>query len=340
MRIFIYELISAGGLGGDVAASLRTEGAAMLGAIVDDFERVPGVETLTLLAGDFPESIGRNCCRVAAADESRAFRYLALQADAAVIVAPEFDSLLDRRTGWAVAAGCKLLGSPRDTIRLTTDKFGLALWLARRQVPTPETQLATHPPSSAWFPCVLKPRDGAGSLATVVVNGVGEWADALRQAHAERSGEWVVQPLHRGQAASVGFLVGPRQTVATPGATQTLSRDGRFRYLGGTAPLPEPWRRRAVALATRAVESVPGLRGFVGVDLVLGDAVDGGDDVVIEINPRLTTSYIGLRRLTDANLADLWLRLWNGESVAEPAWRETPVDFSADGRAWLAGSRS
>ena len=37
---------------------------------------------------------------------------------------------------------------------------------------------------------------------------------------------------------------------------------------------------------------------------MLGDDPAGADDVVIEINPRLTTSYLGLRRLARDNLAD------------------------------------
>ena len=52
-------------------------------------------------------------------------------------------------------------------------------------------------------------------------------------------------------------------------------------------------------LARAAVRAIAGLRGYVGVDLVLGeDAVR-----CIEINPRLTTSYIALRRVARLNLA-------------------------------------
>src|SRR5881628_3406718 len=110
MRLFIYELISAGGLGPDAPASLRREGAAMLSAIVEDFERISGVHVLTLLANDFDGTIGRHCQRTTSADEPHAFRRLAAEADAALIIAPEFDDLLARRTGWAVDARCRILG--------------------------------------------------------------------------------------------------------------------------------------------------------------------------------------------------------------------------------------
>jgi predicted ATP-grasp superfamily ATP-dependent carboligase len=71
--------------------------------------------------------------------------------------------------------------------------------------------------------------------------------------------------------------------------------------------------------------------GYIGVDLVLGADPDGQDDHVIEINPRLTTSYVGLRALSRNNLAAAMLVVAEGR---EPAlsWHDGVVEFSADGR--------
>jgi predicted ATP-grasp superfamily ATP-dependent carboligase len=45
------------------------------------------------------------------------------------------------------------------------------------------------------------------------------------------------------------------------------------------------------------------LRGYVGVDLLLTQ----NEALLIEINPRLTTSYIGVRQVIDLNLAQaMW----------------------------------
>jgi hypothetical protein len=49
------------------------------------------------------------------------------------------------------------------------------------------------------------------------------------------------------------------------------------------------------------------------VDLVLGDAADGSRDFAIEINPRLTTSYLGLRALARGSLAAALLRAVRGD---------------------------
>ncbi|HEV3003063.1 MAG TPA: ATP-grasp domain-containing protein, partial [Pirellulales bacterium] len=72
--------------------------------------------------------------------------------------------------------------------------------------------------------------------------------------------------------------------------------------------------------------------GYLGVDLVLGGPDDGSDDVVIEINPRLTTSYIGLRAACRENLAAAMLAL----AVRQPynlTFRDQRIEFSADGNS-------
>jgi len=81
-----------------------------------------------------------------------------------------------------------------------------------------------------------------------------------------------------------------------------------------------------VKLARRAVECVPGLLGYVGVDLVLGAAEDGSRDFAIEINPRLTTSYLGLRQLAKSNLAEAMLSVAAG-TTPDLKWRQEPVEF-------------
>jgi predicted ATP-grasp superfamily ATP-dependent carboligase len=279
----------------------------MLSAVLDDFGHVPGVEGVTLAAGAGCE----------------AFCELARSADWTLVIAPEFDGILAERCRQVEESGGRLLGPSSAAVRLTADKLALSHHLRAAGVPTPE---CTQVGGTAVFPAVLKPRDGAGSQATFLIDNEGETAGRLRQAAAEGwGGELILQAFAPGTAASVAFLVGTGRCVALAPAAQHLSDDGRFRYLGGSVPLPDGLRERAVTLARRAVEAVPGLRGYVGVDVVLGEV-----DAVIEINPRLTTSYVGLRALAETNLAAAMLRVAAGEEAAL-RWRPGVVRFGADG---------
>ncbi len=289
----------------------------MLAAVTADLAAVPGVQVLTILDARLADHVLDPRVvvhRVVAAEEPALFRRLAGECDFALIIAPEIDGRLAERAAWAAAAGAQLLGPDPTAIALTSDKLELAHAWDRAGVPTPPTRLCTGEPPPFAPPWIVKPRWGAGSVGIQVVEGAVKdggisWPPS----------SWIVQPLVRGRSASVAFLVGPRQTLALPPCWQRL--DAEFRYLGGSTPLPEDWAERAATLGRRAIDAVDGLRGYVGVDLVLGDS-----DMAIEVNPRLTTSYVGLRQLARENLAEALLRIVRGETV-ELSLRTTPVDW-------------
>lgn len=295
-RIQLYEHVTAQGAKGDkpFAPSLLREGRAMLDALTEDFRSVRGVEVEVL--GDIPARI---------------------DADWTLVIAPETDGVLEAIARQVLKAGGRLLGPSPEAIRLTSDKLALAEHWRARGVPTPMT-VSPFGGIDPTFPSVLKPRDGAGSQDTFLLRD----PPALEQLLPTLAGEMIVQPFVSGRAASVAFLIGPKRMLPLLPCGQELSNDDRFHYLGGTLPLPDDLERRARELAQLAVGTVAGLFGYVGVDLVLGR-----DDMVIEINPRLTTSYLGLRRACRENLAEAMLRIAEGEEC-ELSWDRTARRFA------------
>jgi predicted ATP-grasp superfamily ATP-dependent carboligase len=337
MRVFVFEYLSAlaGGEHAEQGGGLHAEGWAMLSAVLEDFARCPGVEVVTLLGSrllsatdGWPSNLTAH--PLTPGEEEPLFRQLAREADCSLVIAPEFDDLLARRCEWVEEEGGRLLGPSSAAVRLTGDKLQLARHLQAAGIPTPASRQANGAYS---FPAVCKPRHGAGSQATFLVRDEVELAAALQTAAAEGwSGQLIVQPNVPGRPVSVSFLCGPGCLLALPAAEQRLSADGRFHYEGGEVPLAPELDRRARQLAERAARTVPGLHGYFGVDLVLGDA----EDVVIEINPRLTTSYVGLRRLACFNLAEALLAVARGLSPSHWEWQTGPVAFWPDGRIGLA----
>ena len=78
------------------------------------------------------------------------------------------------------------------------------------------------------------------------------------------------------------------------------SPDGESTYDGGIVPFDHPLEKEALKAAETAVEAVNGLKGYAGIDMILTDE----EPVMIEVNPRLTTSYIGLKKAANFNVAN------------------------------------
>ena len=298
IRVFVYEYLTSGALAGlPEAESLAREGRAMFAAAVADLEGCKGVVV----------------CTSEGAEETH-FRAAARRADFALVIAPEFDDILAERCEWAEQEGCRLLGPSIEAIRLTADKLRLAEHLARAGVPTiPTVPFTLAPP---WPPpYVVKPRYGAGSQDTFLVRDL---------APIERP-DTILQPYLAPRHGPLSLACIGRMPLVL--MRQTLSADGRFHYLGGERALDvddAPYRE----LARAALDAVPGLAGYFGLDLLWPQGADR--PVVVEINPRLTTSYVGLRALCEGNLMQTLLDAARGREVSPPAFRAGAMRFTVE----------
>jgi hypothetical protein len=342
MRILLYEFVRAGGwrsLGWTPPPeSIRREGAAMLKAVAEDFSAIDGVEVIIVEdspvgAFDAKQDTEANCATgglpvSAALDGS---------VDWTLLIAPETGGALQTLSRDAELTGSRLLSPSSEFVRLTSDKHRTATRLTQAGVPAAWGLLlpaGTPLPRDFGYRAVLKPVDGAGSQQTFLVDR----ADAVC-ADASLPHNQLPRRLERfypGTPVSVAVLCGPAGSVSLMPCRQRLSDDGRFRYLGGELPLADVRAARASELAMRGFGALPPARGYVGVDLVLGDDPSGRRDVVIEVNPRLTTSYVGLRAMCPQNLAQAMLDVAMG-NAPELSWRDGVLQFGADGQIALAG---
>ncbi len=339
MQVLISEFVCGGGWAEkDRPPSLIREGAAMLRAIVNDAARIPNLRVITTWdarLGAAPFGPGVIVHEVSSPDEeAETFTRIQQSADRVLVIAPEFDEILASRSRHL---GTQSAGSAPTAIRLCADKLALAAHFASAGVPTIPTQVFDFKISekSLPFPIVVKPRDGAGSQSTYLIGSREELSE--RQVKWEQRGELqdaIWQPYFAGQPVSVAVFINPDpdQYDACPVCEQTLSADGRFEYAGGVVParLERSVSEAVQQLAIAACRSVPGLRGYIGVDMIVRDESRGANPspIVVEINPRLTTSYLGLRRLAATNLAEQVL----GLSHTPMAWLpELRVRFTAAG---------
>lgn len=97
-------------------------------------------------------------------------------------------------------------------------------------------------------------------------------------------------------------------------------------YLGGKLPFESKYEDEAFKIATKAIESIEGIKGFAGVDLLINsDEKDVYSVYLLEINSRFTTPYVGLNKVANFNIAKSIIELIDGEiAIGE-------LDISLDG---------
>ncbi len=340
--VLVHEYITGGGLAGqELPASLAAEGRAMRRALVEDFAALHAIEVVMTLDARFPDEPGPwRVVRVGPGEERATFERLAAEVEAVALIAPETDGVLLERARTIERVGGRSLGSSPEAIALTADKCALGTLWQERSLPTPpgrRVRPSESLPHDFPYPAVLKPIDGAGSASTFYVASPA----GLPPEVGQELPEGLLQPFMGGSPLSAAFLIVPVEKPVTEsayligiGRQWIRIREGRFTYQGGCVPYPY---RVPVGLIRRALRVVRGLAGWVGVDFLWDEARE--ELTLLEINPRLTTSYVGWRRFfTRGDLAGRWLLalehphlLLRGQVMGTRLPNAEPVSFHADG---------
>jgi predicted ATP-grasp superfamily ATP-dependent carboligase len=314
------------------------EGRAIRRAIASDFAAIPGLDAHVIVTLDsrWPDEPGPwTVVNIGQGDLPGRLLELATDSDYTVIIAPETMGILACLTRLFEQAGLNTLGSSSESIALTGDKERLGERLEARGIATPRSRTldpAQGLPVDAEYPAVLKPIDGAGSVGTYFLDDAQSLPESAR-----RMSSALLQPFVPGTPMSSSFLVDDanRAWLIGMGQQRITIENGRFQYKGGLLPRQ---CHDAESVLREAVDSVPGLRGFVGVDFIWDS--ECGRATVLEINPRPTTSCVGLTRVLPlGHLASAWLTACGAPGFARDSLvnlaslvrGKEAISFDADG---------
>jgi predicted ATP-grasp superfamily ATP-dependent carboligase len=311
LRLLICEYVTGGGFAGSpLPPGLAREGDMMLGALVKDVAALEGISIAAVRDSRLASMELAGACRVIPvhADPWDVWHNTIEEVDAVWPIAPETGGALQRLSELVVRAGRVLIGSRPAAVSLTMSKRATVERLAASGVPIVPTvhglEAARRGLPEAANGWVVKPDDGAGAEGTRRF----QRADELRQALAAGSetGNLVVQPFVPGAAASMSVLCQEgRARLLSCNLQHIVIENEAFRFRGCVVGGYEQRRPLCEQLAAAVAAAIPDLWGYVGIDLVDGDT----GPLVLEVNPRLTTSYVGLRQAIGANPAALVLRL-------------------------------
>ena len=173
---------------------------------------------------------------------------------------------------------------------------------------------------------IIKPLMGVDCEDIVIIENIEDLTLDLDKIFTPGS-RIIVQEYVDGVDISVSLLSDGKKAIPISLNQQFVElKNDKGTYLGGKIPYESKYKDEAFEIAKNAVEAIEGLKGFVGVDLLINnDEKDIYSVYLLEINSRFTTPYVGLKQISNINIGDTIIKLIDGEMDIDD------VDISLDG---------
>jgi len=328
MKLFIYEYFASGAM--ENHGDLKQLGFAMLDAVLKDFGNIPGLHLMTVLDVSLREAFARAsysqnvdvCWSNGSKDGTRQYEETIMACQAVLIIAPEIAGILAILTAIAERRGKIVLGSNSQALKIVCHKGDTLNLMKKNGLPVPKSQMYAKPfPQNMQaeilnrfsFPFMVKPVYGAGGEGVRLIETGDQLDKAIEQLSRMEEDIFLFQEYISGQAVSVSCFVLGGKALPLSLNRQNIKIQDELVFQGITIPFVHDGSEEIMKTAVKACEGVQGLKGFVGVDLV----VNAQGPVLMEINARPTMAYVALREVVSRNLAGELLALCLENSLPE-----------------------
>ena len=331
-RIFIFEFVSGGGFNQvQIPSSLFCEGYGMLRALIADFKAMD-FEITSLLderisfLSHYLETDSLQCIK-ASDNFMEVFKASVKDCESAFIIAPEFSNILYDLTNLVKKENKKLLSTDLEGIELGSSKIKTYKHFRNHYIKTPKTYalpLITDLDINFILqifeelnsPIVIKPLDGVGAESIYFFekkNQIFNFFKEIGSQNIDLERKFIAQEYIEGEDLSVS-LVGPpinNKKLRIPPLILGINNQdinikkskGDSEYFGGYTPVEDYEQIKKLLIKTFEKLELSMYNSYFGIDFILTqDSLN-----FIEINPRLTTSYIGIRNILNVNPVELIL---------------------------------
>ena len=325
-KIFIFEFVSGGGYNKvDIPSSLISEGYAMLRTTIGDFKKL-GFQIITLLdirieflsqylKADKIELVKK------IDDYIKIYTDCIKESSYCFIIAPEFSNILYNLTKIAKDNKKTVLSVDLEGICLGTSKLITYNFFLENKVNTPQTyaipfkkkfdlDFVLQKFTTLRCPIIIKPEDGVGSESIFYFETKAQIIHFFEDSNEklDLSRNYILQEYIDGEDLSASII---NSVCSKKPETMNLiilsinAQNVKFKdsvndsiYLGGFTPVAD------YELLKNSLEKIlknmdlSSFQGYFGIDFI-----KKADNSIhfIEINPRLTTSYIGIRNILEYN---------------------------------------
>jgi tyramine---L-glutamate ligase len=325
MKLLIFEFATAMGLDDP---TISAEGHAMLYGLLEDLKDLNTYH----LVSDVSQSENSESIPVVLNEDIGDWLYKNIRDyDLCFPIAPEEGNVLHDLTLIIEDEGVEIIGSSSKAVKLTTNKFN-TYNILKDKFPVIKTEKIYFNDSDGknreyedyykkFFKSsslkVVKPADGVSCSGVMVVNSYNGFMVAQDQLKIHtKLPYFILQDYVPGVNVSVSLLSNGDSAVPLSLNFQDVHlNSGEINYNGGKVPIEHELSEIATETAKNAVESIDGLKGYIGVDMILDKERDKVH--IVEINSRLTTPYVALRSIINFNLGEAIINSVHGELPAE-----------------------
>ncbi len=329
----VCEFITGGGLAAEaLPESLVKEGALMRDALLEDLNTLNQYEIITM--HDARLSAPKFATRSLEVSQNvfkQVFAAAIHEVDLVWLIAPETDGMLLALSEICYEAeqrehGPIFIGSGFDTMLTGTSKTLCYEALRDAKIYTLPVHAGEDLMQATYFyglhnqsaqQWVAKPEDGAGCEGIRLFTSLIALRDWLVE--DSRYFNYLAQPYQQGVTASFSMLCrNGKAWVLSCNQQHIQCHDDQFKLKGITVNGMAQHRQQFETIARKIAQVLPDALGYIGVDVI----VDAEHDriYVLEINPRLTTSYAGLHEVLNANPAQLILDCVLNDQFTMPAF--------------------
>ena len=266
--------------------SMKMQGKAMVDALYSDLKKIKQIN-ITIGKQRFGETA------------LEFFSDIIPKIDLVWVIAPESDGELER---FHIASQRKLwIGSGLQAIRLASNKLETKKYLKSLGINTPDEITFNSLSKKNYAKAVYKPIDGAGTTDTHIIENEEKIISILN----EKSSCFFLEEWVDGTAYSVSLNCNPSDFEILSINKQYITSNhlGQLFY-GGVKPIESKMfkklRASILPIIHLIVLNITDFRGFIGIDFILKE---NSQISIIEINPRLTCSYIGISKYNKSNTA-------------------------------------
>jgi predicted ATP-grasp superfamily ATP-dependent carboligase len=337
-KLLVCEFITGGGLSAEpLSESLAKEGMLMRDALLRDLAELNRFDIVTLhdvrLA---PPAQAKQSIAVDAGKFKASFTQAISQVDMVWLIAPETDGTLLELSEQCYEAeklenGPIFLGSGFDAMLTGTSKTLCFEALQAAHIHT----LPVHAGEDLMQPSyydellklniakwVAKPEDGAGCEGIRIFDSLEDLKSWIAQ--DDRYLHYLAQPYQAGEAASFSMLCRNGKAWLLSCNQQHIVNDGsQFSLSGVTINGMSAYWQKFETIARKIARMLPDALGYIGVDLIVDTA--NNKIYVLEINPRLTTSYVGLHDALNYNPPKLILDCVLNDKFEMPSFSKSSL---------------